>query len=196
MSPKLLNILLLLIPVIFYYGVFNPLYTGNPGLVWTPESSIAALQASNVQHSNTLSLVSEVQRGIKKINEDYKVVDATTIKKFEAMLSDKIDPIKLKKEVITIAETEGVAISGLSVREDVRFPVPGTGSYVISFSIKAKYSTIKSLLQAYETSTRFYTIESFAVRQQELKSLSEADIKNNDKEALQASVEYRVYYLK
>lgn len=196
MSPKLLNILLILIPVILYYGVFNPLYTGNPGLIWAPESSIAALQGANVQYSNTMGLVSEVQRGIKKINDDYKVVEATTTKKIEAMLSDKIDSIKLKKEVIAIAEVVGVAVSSVSVREDARFPVPGTGSYLVSFSFKARYPTIKALLQAYERNTRFYTIESLAVNRQDSKGLSETDIKNNDTEALQVIAEYRVYYLK
>ena len=196
MSPKLLNILLILIPVMLYYGVFNPLYTGNPGLIWAPESSIAGLQGANVQYANTISLVSEVQAGIKKINGDYKTVEATTTKKIEAMLSDKIDPIKLKKEVITIAEVKGVAINAVTVRDETRFPIPGVGSYLVSFSFKARYPTIKALLQEYERSTRFYTIESLSVTRQELKGLSEIEIKNNDIEALQTQVEYRVYYLK
>lgn len=196
MSPKLLNILLILIPVMLYYGVFNPLYTGNPGLIWAPESSIAGLQGANVQYANTISLVSEVQAGIKKINGDYKTVEATTTKKIEAMLSDKIDPIKLKKEVITIAEVKGVAINAVTVRDETRFPISGVGSYLVSFSFKARYPTIKALLQEYERSTRFYTIESLSVTRQELKGLSEIEIKNNDTEALQTQVEYRVYYLK
>lgn len=195
MSPKLFNILLVLIPVIVYYGVFDPLYNGNPGLVWTPESSISGLQAKNVQYTNTYNLISKVGKDIKKINDDYVAIPETTTATVTQMLPDEIDPIRLRNEVINIADKTGVPISTVKISEDNRVSVPGVGAYTITFDVKARYSDIKNLLVGYEKNTRFYNIDSLRISRIETKGLSPQELLVFDKEALLATVSYKVYYL-
>jgi hypothetical protein len=195
MSPKLLNILLVLIPVILYYGVFDPLYTGNQGLIWTPESSIAGLQAKNVQYENTYNLISKVEKDMKKINNDYiSIPEATTTKVME-MLPDEIDPVRLRNEVISIADKAGVPISGVKIAEDNRVGVPGVGAYTITFEVETKYKELKNLLEMYDKNTRFYNIDSLRITRADPKGLSAQELLLFDKEKLQAGISYKVYYL-
>ena len=196
MSPKLLNILLILALVVMYYGLFEPMYTGQPGIVWSPESSIAELQLKNVQYTNAINLVSAAILGIKKINEDYKAVPVATITKVEAMLPDVIDRFKLRNEVISIANNAGVAITGLSIAENGANTNQNIKSYIISFEVKARYALLKKLLQVYENNIRFYTIDSFTIGTADQKGLSPEDLLVFDKEALIAKVTYTVSYLK
>lgn len=185
-----------MIPLVLYYGFFDPLYTGNPGFVWTPESSIRQLQSSNVQYANSLVLVSDVDQRVKKINQDYKLVSSTTTSKVELMLPDSIDPIKLRNEVIAIADKAGISINGLTVNTDDIKSNSNVGAYIISFTVKARYASIKKLLEEYEKNKRFFTIDSLAIRQQDTKNLSPEEVSRLDKEAIQATVRFNVYYLK
>ncbi len=195
MSPKLLNILLGLIPVILYYGVFNPLYTGSQGLVWTPPSNVKALQAKNVQYINTYNLISKVEKDIKKVNANYLAVPEATTTRVTQLLPDEINSIRLRNEVISIADATGVSIANVKVTEDNRASVPGTGSHQIAFDVKAKYKDIKKLLEAYEKSTRFFNIEILRINRPEAKGLSAAEMLLFDKESLNAAITYKVYYL-
>lgn len=195
MSPKLLNVLLVLIPVILYYGVFDPLYTGNQGLIWTPESSIEALQLKNVQYTSTINLISKVEKDIKKINNNYTSISATTTTKVTAMLPDEIDPIRLRNEVISIADKAGVSVGGVKINDESRSSLPGTGAYLITFEIKARYKDLKRLLESYERNTRFYNIETLRIARFDTKGLSNQELLLFDKEALQTTVSYKVYYL-
>ncbi len=198
MSPKLLNILLVLIPAILYYGVFDPLYTGKPGLIWTPESSISALQSTNVQYTNTINLVSKVEKDIKKVNEEYQAIkaDATTTHKVMKMLPDSIDPIVLRSEVISIADNKGVSIIDVGIKEDAKNVPQGLGAYLVTFSVKGRYPVLKNLLQEYEKNLRFYTVETIDIQRQEAKGLTDKELLDFDKESLSAKLVYKVYYLK
>lgn len=196
MSPKLLNILLVLIPLVAYYGFFEPLYTGKPGIVWTPESSIRALQSTHVSYINANNLVSEATSGIKKINDNYKAISATTTKKVETMLPDTIDRFKLRNEVLAIADSAGVSITNIIITDDARVANKDAKAFLVTFGVKARYADLKKLFQEYEKSTRFYSIDKMAISLADSKGLSQQEMLNFDKEALVTTVSYKVYYLK
>ncbi len=196
MSPKLLNVLLALIPLVMYYGFIEPMYTGNPGIVWTPTNSINGLQSTNVKYVNAINLVTAATLGIKKINDDYEAISATTTKKLEEMLPDSIDRFKLRNEVLSIADNIGVAITDVSISEGTKNPNPNTKSYSISFIVKARYPLLKKLFMEYEKSTRFYVIESILINTVDAKGLTAQDLLLFDNEALVANVVYTVSYLK
>lgn len=182
-------------PVIMYYAVFEPLYKGNPGLIWTPESSIAGLQSKNVQYLNTYNLISKVEKDMKRINDHYISIPETTIATVTKMLPDEIDPIRLRNEVISIADSAGIAISTVKITEDNKISVPGTGTYTVTFQVKGKYSDLKNLLESYEKNTRFYNIDSLRISRVDPKDLSAEELLMFDKEHLQTTVNYKVYYL-
>lgn len=196
MSPKLLNVLLVLVPLVMYYGFIEPMYTGNPGIVWSPSSSIRGLQSTNVQYVNAINLVSAATLGIKKINDEYLAVSTSSIEKAELMLPDSIDRFKLRNEVISIADKSGVAITGLAIAENAKNSNGEIQSYTISFGVKARYPALKRLLQEYEKSTRFYTIESITINVADPKGLSPEDLLLFDSEALVSNVVYTVAALK
>ena len=179
-----------------YYAVFQPLYTGNPGLIWTPASSIAGLQSQNVQYANTLNLITNVEKDIKKIDADYKSIPATTTKKIETMLPDTVDPIRLRNEALAIADAAQVSISNLRVSEYTKSLPSEVGAYQVDFAVNARYPLLKKLLEGFEKNLRFYSIETIGIQRPIAKDLTAAELLLFDKESLSTTVSYKVYYLK
>ena len=196
MSPKLLNVLLLLIPVVMYYGFIEPMITGNPGMVWTPSNSIKGLQATNVQYINAANIVSTITMDMKKVNKDYLDISTSTIEKVGIMLPDTIDIFKLRKEVVSIADKVGVSIADPAITENPRNTDQSVQSYLITFALKAKYPKIKELLQEYEKNMRFYSVESMTIKIKDKKGLSAEELLSFDSETLDVEISYTVASLK
>ena len=117
MSPKLLTILLILLPVTLYLGYVSPMYSGNPGLIWTPERSLPVLKSTNVLLSQSLNQIDIVQREADSISKEYSVIDPQLIATTTLLLPDSIDPIKLRNEVLNIGNKSGIAISDLAISQ-------------------------------------------------------------------------------
>ncbi len=185
----------MLIPTCLYYGVFDPLYNGATGVVWTPEHTIPSLQAQNVGYANALNQVTEVQRQAKKLNDDYEAVPLEVKEKTAIMLSSGLDQLKLINEVKAITDKAGIAISGLSVKQDQRYINKYLGAYDISFSTKARYPVFKELMENFEKNLRFFNINTISIKRPENSGVNESGV-IFDKEVLSASVSFRVYYIK
>ncbi len=196
MSPKLLNLLLVLIPVVLYYAYLDPMYSGTQGLIWTPESSITVLQATNVQYENTKNQVALIQRGVESINKDYTTIPQETIDRANLLLPDAIDKINLRKEVIAIADKAGVALNGVTVLDDTKNQNPVTGSYLVNFSIKARYPVFKALMESYERSTRVFMIDTVTIKKLEGKDLEKDTPLVDNQDKLSCNVTFKVTYLK
>lgn len=198
MSPKLFNILLVLTLLVLYFGFLQPMYTGNPGIIWTPENSIPSLKSQNVLYSNTLNQVELVRTSIEKINTDYKNISPELRSKVTVMLPDTIDPIRLRNEVTTIADKAGLALTGLNVTTDPKNTSKETNSFIVSFSFKGRYPVFKKLMEAFERNLRFYTVESVIIQRQDKKddSITDPAALADDAEKLFISVVFKVYYLK
>ena len=189
MSPRLLNILLILLPIVLYYGYINPAYTGEPGLIWTPEISIQDLQLQNVQYQDTINQVSFIDQQVKSTNSDYQKIDPDLKKKVETMLPDTIDPIKLRNEIITIAANSNIALTNLSVDKDTK----GGNFYLVTFDLKARYPAFKKFMENYEKNQRLFILESANISRQE-KNLDDPTVVIDDSEALNVHMQSRVYY--
>jgi hypothetical protein len=197
MSPKLLNILLIILPVSLYFGYIDPAYTGAPGLIWTPEASIVALQSQKVQHENALDQINLVESEVNKTYKDYLSLDKEIKEKVEIMLPDSIDQFKLRNEVTSIANKTGVAIGGLKVTEMSRFKNPNVGGYKISFSVKCNYAALKNLTESYETNKRFFTIDTIGISHYVKKDENGQIIMGSENEdMLDSVISYNVYYLR
>lgn len=194
MSPKIFSILLVILPVALYYGYINPAYSGEVGLVWTPEASIILLRSQKVQYENAIAQVDLVENEMTKINKDYLNLDPVIKNKVEMMLLDSIDQFKLRNEVTSIANKKGVAISGLKVTEGIRNKNQKIGGYKVAFTVKGNYSTIKKLIEEYEKSTRFFVVDSIAIGRYVKKD--DSGIVIDDGETLDATITFEVYYLR
>lgn len=195
MSPKLLNVLLILIPVAFYYGYIDPMYNGTPGLVWTPQKSISVLKSENVQYTNALNQVSFLEEEIKKIDKNYKAVDGGVIASSTILLPDSLDPYNIRNEVTSIANKAGVAIVGVNVIPSNKIKSPKIGTYTVSFTLIARYPVFKKLMEEYEKSMRLFLIDSVMISRVEEKKGEEKTSVITDKEALNISVTFNVPYL-
>lgn len=192
MSPKLLNILLIMLPVSLYYGYIEPVYTGQPGFVWTPESSIMALQAENVEYKNAFNQIEAIENEINKLNGDYIAINQDLKNKVNMLLPSEINEIKLRNEVNSIASKMGIAISNLTVLEITRQTAPKLKGYKVSFSVKGHYIDLKKMFERYEKSTRLFILSSISIK----KSFSDQIKEDDDVQLLDAIVSYDVYYLK
>lgn len=199
MSPKLLNILLILVPSLLYLGYIHPIYTGEPGLVWAPEKNIFVMKSLNVQYQNSLNQISLIQNQMDQLTKDYNAVDEETRKKVTMMLPDTLDPIKLRSEVAAIADRAGVAITDLTVTP-VKSTAKNVGQkvdgYKVSFSVKSHYPSIKNLIAKYETSLRFFLLESVSIDKIVRKIDDKSELSQDDGETLISIVSFNVYYLK
>ncbi len=189
MSPKLLNILLVIAPVVLYMVLIKPLVTGT-GTLWVPEMSIKDLQRVNAEYSAALSNTTLIENGIESIHKDYLKIDANILNKNAQMFPDQIDEARLRNEIVTIATKQGIAIDALDVVKDKR----GTKTadfYTITFNIRSRYPAFKKLLEEYEKSTRFYHIESLSISRQ--KDVDEATTSLSDKDILSIQIKFRVH---
>ena len=69
-------------------------------------------------------------------------------------------------------------------------------AYGVSFSLNAKYSDFKRLMQDFEKNMRFFTVESITIKRPDA---SESPVQGQgvfDKEALKIGLTFRVHYLK
>ncbi len=193
MSPKLLNILLIVTSAVLYIGYLKPMYTGTPGIVWTPEKSLSALKNENVQYANAINQIELIRREAEKINKEYEAIDKEVVTKAELFLPNAIDPLKLRNDVISIASKSGIAISGLTVTQDTR-----DSFYKVSFAMKTRYSLFKNFIQNYEKSTRVFSLSVLTIarfKDEENKNLTLSEIEDNEGK-LNIRVESRVYYKK
>ncbi len=196
MSPKLLTVLLVLVPTFLYYGFIKPLHYGTTGFVWTPEYSIPQLQSQNVSYKNALNQITEVQRGAAKLNTDYLAVSPELKIKSKIMIPDEVNVLKLINEVKAIADNAGVSVGQVTVTEDKIYKNRNLGSYVVVFNLKARYPAFKKLMEAYEKNMRFYVINAISIKRPDEGQTGDAGVVVFDKEALTISVSFRVFYLK
>jgi hypothetical protein len=180
-----------------YYGFIDPLYNGTPGLVLTPETSIAGLQSQRDITSQALQQISLVSEGIRKVDSDYKKIDGELRKKVEIMLqTGDIESIKLANEVMAIGNKSGLAISAVSVdTKSSDRSRPGLQSYKVSFSSSGHYDELKKLLVAYEKNMRFYIPESIMIARPEKKENDNNQTVVIDPEMLTGTFVFRVYSL-
>ncbi len=198
MSPKLLNFLLVLVPVVLYPGYVDPMYNGGQGLVWTPESNIFVLKAKNLQYANALDQISFVNTEVEKLNKDYLSINKDVLEKVGFMLPDSIDSIKIRNEIVSIGNDSGVAISSLSVTEGCKGQIlSGLGCYSVSFSVRTHYSVFKLLTENIEKSMRFYIVDSVGIqRRSDNKQDPGSKVAEEDPEMLNINLSLRLYYLK
>ena len=158
MSPKLLNILLILASFSLYYLVIGPIWTGG-GPIWAPAQGISTLMSQDKQYKDTISSADNLSTQGEKLKSQYKAVSDETKQKLAIMVPQKIDKVRLLSEIDNIANQSGVALSNVSAI-DIATIDKLKGSYNISFSVKTTYTKFKEFMRNYENSLRLFTLES------------------------------------
>lgn len=181
-------------PVVIYYAYLDPMYSGGVGYIWTPESSLRVLQQKNVDYETSLEHIALIEKEASSLNKDYSSISEEDKKKVFALLPDNIDPLKLRNELVFIANKAGIDIATPRVEVDTRNQHPALGSYIVTFSFRAHYENIKVFIEIYEKNLRLFIPDSFAISRIEKKT--EVTEANYDPELLSVIISSRVYYLK
>ncbi len=158
MSPKLLNLLLIVFSFTLYYLVISPLYSGI-GAIWQPEKSIAALKTLNAQYDQTLSQAEGLLKQADQLRKEYNALDASSKEKMLRMVPESVDPIRLLSEVDRIAAESGIGLASVSYA-DIPQATKFAGAYQLSMSVKTSYPKFKEFMRNYENSLRLFTLQS------------------------------------
>jgi hypothetical protein len=178
------------------------MYSGTPGLIWTPEKSLPVLKSEDMLLSQSLNQVDIVQRETDLVSKEYSAISPELIATTSQLLPDAIDTLKLRNEVLNIGNKSGIAIKGLAISPITNLNSPKLGAYKVSFNLSSKYPPFKELMRNYEKSTRLFIIESMTINRitdEELKEKSLNESKANIvdlEETLNIQVTFRVHYLK
>ncbi len=191
MSPKLFNILLIIVPAVLYFGYLDPMYNGTPGFVWTPGRSLSALKSENVQYINSINQIDLIKSEADKLNKNYQAIDPELIKKVNNLLPPSIDPIKLRNDIVSIAAKSGVAVTALTVLPDSK-----DQAYRVAFTIRARYSLFKKFMENYEKSTRMFILTDLKINRPEAATMSERDNLEDNADKLTIMIISKVYYKK
>jgi Tfp pilus assembly protein PilO len=163
MSPRLLNILLLISSLVIYNYVVSPLYAGGDGALFSLGESVQDLVRDNMQYDATIPKVDPIISSAAKMKKTYDNFDPELKTKINIMVPSKIEDVRLLSEVSNLANSTGVAVKDVSVKEKGgAFP-----KYNVNMSVKATYEQFKEFMAGFDTSLRLYTLESVSFGQPE-----------------------------
>ncbi len=194
MSSKLLSLLLVVITAALYMLVISPVYSGE-GNIWAPSSGISNLKSLNKQYTSTLVQIDTIERGAEALYKDYTNLNPEVLSKMNILLSDSVDQVKLRNEVVTIASRSGLALEELEVKKE-RLPYKGLDVYLVTFSLKARYPVFKRFITDIDKNMRFYNLESIILERQPERETEDQRSSLTDKDILNIQVKFRVYQIK
>lgn len=153
MSPKLLNVLLIISSVVLYYYVVDPLYSGaDMGLI-SPDKSIQKLVEERETYNKTIKAVPEVIKKANDTRKQYEDLSEEDKKKILVMVPVAVNDIKLMSEITNIGSKSGVMLENMGIKDK-------GGEYSISFSVMTTYTNFKNIMKYWENSMRLFTLQS------------------------------------
>lgn len=154
MTPKLLNILLIVLSWLLYSYVVDPLYSGTSSFLFDDGQGFKSLIEKRNAYDKTIE---EVPKIIKQANDAKKVFDTLPEedkKKILTMVPVSVNDIKLMSEVTNIGNESGVPLDGMDIKDK------GNGLYIVSFTVTTTYTNFKNIIKVWENSMRLFTLES------------------------------------
>lgn len=179
MSPKYLNILLIIASGVIYYTVVSPLYFGGTSPFFSQDQNIQSLTDKRNTYDKTIAAFAAVDVQAKLNTDQFKSISEEDRKKIFIMVPTSVDNIKLMSELTNIGVISGVAIDGMGIKDK------GDGTYSISFSISTTYTNFKKIMSVWENSMRLFALQSVSFNPGK-----------SDEEILKFNVELSAYYMK
>lgn len=179
MSPKLLNILLIIATGTLYYLFINPIYSGIDTGIWSPgEENIKSLIVLRDQYDATIKGIDGISSKANALQKRYDSFDDETKTKMMIMVPDSINTIKLLSELTSIADQAGFPLDSIGVKDR-------GGEYSVSFTVVTTYTKFKDFITHWEKSMRLFTLQSVTFSPGK-----------TDEDALKFNVDLTTYYLK
>lgn len=179
MTPKLFNILLIILSWLLYSYVVDPLYSGTTSFLFDDGQSFKSLTEKRNAYDKTIE---EVPKMIKQAETARKTFDAIADddkKKILTMVPTGINEIKLMSEVTNIGNESGVPLDNMGIRDK------GNGEYSVAFSVSTTYTNFKNVIKVWENSMRLFTLQSVTFSPGK-----------TEEEPIKFNVELSTYYMK
>lgn len=165
MSPKLINLLLIVGSFALYYVIISPLYSGELRVINLGQG-VSSLRSTYINSTRTLDQVKSLEAEAKTLQAKYAGIKEESKRQMDVMVPSSVDPVRLVSEVSNIANQTGLSLNDVSYSENTNIGV-GKGAYIVSFSVKTTYQSFKELMRNFETSLRLFNVlaTNFAVSQ-------------------------------
>ncbi len=179
MSPKLLNILLIISSWVLYNYVIDPLYFGTDSFFIESGQDIKGLVQKSKTYDKTIEIVPGLIKQAKLDQENFENILEKDKKNILVMVPVSVNEIKLMNEIANIGTDSGLVLDGMGVKDK------GGGFYSISFSVITTYTKFKKFITYWENSMRLLTLQSV--------SFSPG---KTEEDEVKFSVELTAYYMK
>lgn len=178
MSPKTLNIFLMISSVMLYNYVINPLYSGATSPLFEPDQDIKKLVEKRDTYSKTIEAFPGIVDEATTMQAQYDSIQEVDRKKILTMVPVSVNDVKLMSELTNIGVDSGVPIDGMGIKDK-------GGYYSVSFSVMTTYTNFKKIMTYWENSMRLFTLQSV--------SFSPG---KTEEEEIKFTVELSTYYMK
>jgi hypothetical protein len=179
MSPKLLNILLLLISGVLYGYVITPLYYGDESLFFDSGNGITILKQKLAVYDKTIAEVPNIFKKAQEAQQQYDAISPEDRKKILTMVPVEVNDIKLYSELTNIGIDSGVPLDDMGIKDK------GNGEYTVSFSVTTNYNTFKKVMKTWENSMRLFRLNTITFNPGK-----------TEEDPVKFSIELSTYYMK
>lgn len=153
MSPKLLNILLIISSWALYNYIVSPLYFGEDSFIFAAGQDINSLVEKRNTYDKTIAAVPEIINQAKAVKGNYDNLSEEDKKKILVMVPVSVNDIKLMSELTNIGVESGIPLEGMGIKDK-------GGTYSVSFSVMTTYANFKKIITYWENSMRLFTLQS------------------------------------
>lgn len=185
MTPKLLNILLIIISGVLYIYVVNPLYSGTDSFFFASGQDIKSLTTKLATYDATIAEVPNIIKKAKDAKDQYDKISEDDRKKILTMVPVSVNDIKLMSEITNIGTEALTPIDGMGVKDKGLAKNSKEGEYSVSFTVLTTYTNFKKMMAYWESSMRLFRLQSV--------SFSPG---KTEEEPIKFSVELSTYYMK
>lgn len=160
MSPKILNIFLIISSFVIYFYVAKPLYSGSNSFLISPGNDIKSLTSKRADYDKTIEAVSDVFKQSDVAKKQYENLSDIDKKNILTMVPVTVDEIKLMSEITNLAVLSGIKMENMGIKDRGVNKKDNFGEYTASFNFFDTYSNFKKSMVVWENSMRLFKIDS------------------------------------
>ena len=159
MSPKILNIFLIISSFVLYFYAIKPLYSGPSSFLVGPGNDVKSLISRRADYDKTIDVVSDVFKQADKARTQYESLTDVDKKNILTMVPVTVDEIKLMSEITNLAVISGIKMEGFGIKDKGVNKKDNFGEYTVSFSFLGTYSDFKKSMVHWENSMRLFKVD-------------------------------------
>lgn len=159
MSPKILNIFLIISSFVIYFYIAKPLYSGSNSFLISPGNDVKSLISKRADYDKTIDAVSDVFKQSDAAKKQYESLSDADKKNILTMVPVSVNEIKLMAEITNLATLSGIKMEGMGIKDKGVNKKENFGEYIVSFNFLDTYSNFKKSMTVWENSMRLFKVD-------------------------------------